>query len=135
MSRKPTTFATTINEGSSAVYTATLADENGTSIGSGAIDALTLTFSNVADGAIINTRDGQNVLNANNVSVSGGGALVFTLQPADTAIIVASPSVVVKNADGEVIEVHRATFQMNFNTTSYSTWDVDFIIRDLSKVT
>lgn len=124
MSTKPTTFPEIVNEQSSAVYTATLKDENGTVIGSGAIDSLTLTLSNVADGSIINSRDEQDALNANNVTVSGGGVLVLTLQPADTAII--DPT--------QDFELHRATFQMQFNTVSFSNWDVDFMIRNLSKV-
>ena len=124
MSLTPKTFDTCLNEQSTAVYTATLEDENGTSIGSGAIDAITLTLSNVADGAIINSRNVQNVLNLNDVTITGGGLLTFTLQPADTTIIDTTQD----------FETHRATFQMQFNSVSYHNWDVDFRIRNLTKV-
>ncbi len=125
MSATPTTFTEIINEASTAVYTAVLKDENAAVIPAASIDVLTLTLSNVADDAIINSRNGQNVLNANNVTVTAGGVLTWTMQPADTAIIDAT----------RTLETHRATFQMQFNTVSFSTWDVDLVVRNLGKVT
>ena len=125
MSAAATVLTPIVNEKSTAVYAANLTDENDVAIGSGVIDVLTMTLSNVVDGAIINARDGQDVLNTNNVTVSAGGALVFTMQPADTAIIDSTRDV----------EVHRATFQLQFNSVSYSTWDVEFTVRNLKKVT
>lgn len=125
MSTAATTFTTVINEKSSAVYTATLKDENDTAIGSGAIDALTITLVNKADGSTINSRLDQNALNANNVAVTGAGVLTYTLQEADTAI----------NDVDLATETHVATFKLQFNTTSYLTWDVEFTIRNLAQVT
>jgi hypothetical protein len=125
MATAATTFTTVINEGANAVYTATLQDENAAAIGSGDIDSLTLTLVNKADGSTINSRLDQNVLNANNVTVSAGGALVFTLQPADTAI----------NDVDLSTETHVATFKMQFNTVSFSNWDVEFTIRNMAQVT
>lgn len=125
MSKEPTKFEVIVNEKATAIYTANLQDENGTAIGSGAIDSLSLTLSNAADGSIINSRNGQDALNANNVTVTGGGVLTFTLQPADTAIL----------DDAVEYETHRATWQMQFNTVSFANWDIDIVVRNLSKVT
>jgi len=124
MSTTPTTFATVINEGSVALYQSSLVDELGVAIGSGRVDALTLTLANKADGSIINSRSDQNVLNANNVTVSAGGALAYVLQTADTAMI-----------DTDLpTETHVATFKMQYDTVSFSNWDVEFIIRNLEQV-
>jgi hypothetical protein len=208
MSVAPTIFLTPINEKSTAVYRVALKDENEQAIGSGSIDSLTLTFSDVGNGAIINSRQGQNILNANNVEVTiaptladGVGALVgahgqaartvsldgidatgalvpgdtlviaghsqrYTIQAPATAVAGAvtvdiEPGLAVPYADGAVVtlntggiltwtmqpldtaiqnvtlekEVHRATFEMQFNGVGYATWDVDFVVRNLSQVT
>ena len=125
MSSAPVTFTLVVNEGSIAKYSCSLEDENAASVGSGVIDSLTLTLVNKADGSIINSRSDQDVLNTNNVTVSAGGALVYLLQPADTAIIDTDLST----------ETHVGTFKMQFNTTGFSTWDVEFVIRNLAQVT
>lgn len=126
MSTEPKSFEHIINEGSTAIYTATVKDEAGTVIPSSAISALTLTLSNVADGEIINGRNAQDALNDNNVTMHPtSGLLTYTLQPLDTAI---------QDAD-EPFETHRATFQCTYNGgAGQSNWDVDFMIRNLSKV-
>lgn len=125
MSKTPTVFDRILREGSTAHYTAILKDEAGTVVPAAAIGALTLTLSNVADGAIINSRTGQNVLNQNNVTVDANGLLTYTLQPADTAI----------QDSTLAYETHRATFQCTFNSgAGQANWDVDFLIRNLSKV-
>ena len=76
-----------IFEGSTPKITATVKDEDGAALAASALQSLTLTYYNKADGAIINSRDGQDALNANNVTVSAAGALVWKLLAADTAII------------------------------------------------
>ena len=124
MSAAPTQFPETINEGSTAVYRSVLRDEEGVTIPDSVINTLTLTLSHVGTGAIINSRNGQNVLNANNVTVDGSGNLVFALQALDTVII----------DDTQSKEYHRATFQCRFDTNKHSNWDVDFRIRNLEKV-
>jgi hypothetical protein len=125
MSKGPKQFDTIINEGSTAKYTATLQDDAGAVLALTDVSALTLTLANVADGTIINSRDGQNVLNANNVTIDEtGGLLTYILQPLDTAI----------QDQDESYETHRATFQCTYNGTSQKNWDVDFLIRNLSGV-
>lgn len=126
MSKEPKAFDQMINEGNTAIYTATLKDEAGTVIPASAISALTITLSNVADGTIINSRNAQDALNANNVTIHAtSGLLTYTLQPSDTAI----------QDDEQPYETHRATFQCTYNAgAGQSNWDVDFMIRNLSKV-
>lgn len=125
MAIRPTSFPELINEQSTALYEAVLKDERAVPIGSGRLDALTLTLCNVVGNeAIINGRDGQNVLNQNNVTVDASGNLAFELQSADTAIQDAA----VKS------EIHRAIFRATYDGGKAMNWDVDFKIRNLSKV-
>ena len=73
----------------------------------------------------INGRNGQNVLNQNNVTVDENGLLVFNLQSDDGAII-----------GSEAYETHRAEFDCLFNGgADRSPWDVDFVYRNLTKLT
>ena len=127
MSVLPTQFdeTKTVNEGSSAKYTLPqLQDEDGVSILLADIDSLTITLCNLADGTEINSRTDQNALNANNVVVTTGGALTWNLQAADNLIVDGTLA-------ADVIEVHRATFKMRFNSVSFSNWDVDIPVRNL----
>jgi len=125
MAVSPTTFTTVVNEKSTAKYTATLKDEDGNIIPAANIVSLTLTLCEVPDGTIINSRNDQDVLNTNNVTVDSSGILIYTLQELDTIIV--NPAL--------ATEIHRATFKMTFNTTGKATWDVEFTIRNLVKVT
>ncbi|MDH3279916.1 MAG: hypothetical protein OEQ18_02160 [Gammaproteobacteria bacterium] len=126
MSKEPKAFDKIINEGNTSIYDLTLTDEEGTVIPASAISVLTLTLSNVADGAIINSRNAQDALNANNVTIHAtSGLLTYTLQPLDTAIQDTTLN----------YETHRATFQCTYNSgAGQSNWDVDFLIRNLSGV-
>ena len=124
MAIRPTIFALILNEQSTALYTATLHDERAAVIGSGRMDTLTLTLCNMVDGAIINSRNAQDVLNLNNVTLDASGNLEFVLQPADTAM-----------QDGTArTEIHRAIFQAAYDGGKQANWDVDFRIRNLTKV-
>ncbi len=91
MATKPlrgiSTTAFDVIEGATARYSAVLKDETDTVIPAASLTALTLTLYNVATGAIINSRNAQNVLNANNVTVDASGNLVWTVQPGDNAIV------------------------------------------------
>jgi hypothetical protein len=77
----------TINEQTSARYTATLVDETGAAIDGTALDSATLTAYDVATGTAIGARTAQDVKNANGVTISALGALVWTMTPADNAIL------------------------------------------------
>ena len=77
----------TVNEGATALYSATLKDETGTLINGPALDALTLTVYDVLTREIVNSRNYQDVLNKNNVTISATGDLQWTLTPADNVMI------------------------------------------------
>lgn len=101
MAIRPTSFLDVVNEQSTALYKAV----RGVAVGVSRVQTLTLTLCNTVDEAIINNRDGQNVLNQNNVSLDVDGNLAFELQPADTAMQDAS----VKS------EIHRAIFRVTYD--------------------
>ena len=75
-----------VNEGATARYTATLTDETGAAINGTALDSLVLTAYVADTGAILNSRNAQNVLNTNGVTIDAAGLLTWTLAPADNAI-------------------------------------------------
>jgi len=126
MSIGVTTFSKIIDEGSSATYTVTIQDEAQAEIPAGSMDSLTLTLKNRADDSTINSRLDQNVLNANNVTVSGLGVLTYTLQPADTTMV----------DQAREFETHRATFKLSANSGLITrNWEVDFTIHNLTQVT
>ena len=76
-----------VREKTTRRYTAVLKDETGAAVGSGSLSSLKLTLYNKVDGAIINTRNQQNVLNLNGVTVDASGNLTWTMDPADNPII------------------------------------------------
>lgn len=72
-------------------YTATLKDDTGTALPAASLSTLTLLLYVIkADGTKSYIRgsagSGQNVLNANNVTVSAQGAVVWSMQVADTTL-------------------------------------------------
>lgn len=94
-------------EGTTPVLTAKVTDEDGTTPISGeSLQTLTLTFYSLNDASypIINNRDGQNVLNQNDVTVDGSGNLTWNLQAADTAIL----------DDTLGMETHRGVFKWTY---------------------
>ena len=80
-----------INELATGRYTAVLVGNDGvTPIPGGTLSSLTLTLYAIkSDGtdAIINARNVQNVLNANNVTIDTGGNLVWLIQVGDTTMV------------------------------------------------
>jgi len=99
----PTPYLIEVTEGQTCIYTASLQNENGAAVGSATLSGARLTYYSVNTGAIINGRSSQNILNANNVTISAGGTLAWKLQEADVRIVDAPI------ADGAVI-AHRAVF-------------------------
>jgi hypothetical protein len=67
-----------------------LKDEDAANITLSAVTALVGTLTNHL-GAVVNSRSAQNMLNANNATVSADGAFVLELQVADTAAVEAGP--------------------------------------------
>lgn len=80
-----TAFA--VKERSTQKYTATIKDEADAAIAGTSLTTLTLTLYDEETGTILNGRDDQNVLNANNVTVDGAGLLTWTMQPLDNQIV------------------------------------------------
>lgn len=123
-------FNDVFNAGSTGLYTTILNDHLNQPIPLADIVSLTLTLTQIDKpatgpeiiGAIVNNREDQDVLNANNVTVhTTSGLLSFFIQSLDTAIIDAT----------KLYETHRATFQCTYNTANKLTWDADFLIRKL----
>jgi len=89
----PELLSNTLVEGTTGVYTFALADEAGSAIDPGFLDSLTLTAYDLDSNTIINNRDHQDILNANNgtVATDPGPPVATTvtleLQPADTVIL------------------------------------------------
>lgn len=75
-----------IDEGESADITATFVDLDADSLDKAAISTLTCTLLNAADGSVINSRNNQDIKDANNSTMTAGGVLTLRLQPADNAI-------------------------------------------------
>lgn len=74
----------TIPEETTAKYSATIKDENGNAIAASALDALLLTVYNAEDETTIRTT--MDALNANGVTVSEAGGLVWLMEPYETKI-------------------------------------------------
>lgn len=93
-----------VHEKESRFYDLTFTDQTGTQIALASMSALTLSlFLKDSDPIIyINSRNGQNILNANNVTIDSAGKITWAIQPADSAM---------QNADAQV-EVHVAIFTL-----------------------
>lgn len=115
-------------ERTTAVYSAVIEDDSGNPIPAASLSALTLTLYDVASGSIINSRDDQPVLNANNVTVDGSGNLAWTLQPVDNVIVGADIRV-----GGH--EYHVALFEGSYAGGDKS-WkhEVNIRVKNLGKV-
>jgi len=74
------------DSGTGAIYSGTVIDADGDAIPSGDLVSLTLTLRSAKDNSVINSRNVQNVLNANNVSIDSNGTLVWEIQPEDTTV-------------------------------------------------
>ena len=113
-----------VNEKTTARYQTTLLDETGVGIASGSFVSLSLTLYNVSTGAIINSRNSQNVLNANNVTISGSGLLTWTMVPNDNSII-----------GSEKTEHHKALFEGVYSTDKAVRYPIFIVVTNLTKVT
>ena len=95
-----------IAERTTAELTARLYDEVGNAIDVLLLTTLTLTLYVKDDPTtIINSRNGQNVLNINDVVVDSNGNLTWIMAPADNAII----------DDNDESEVHVALFEWTWS--------------------
>lgn len=116
-----------VREKTTVKYTATIKDENGTAIPAASLSSLTLTLYNMGSTArdIINSRDAQNVLNVNNVTIDSNGIITWSMQPNDNAIIDANKKT----------ERHRALFVFTWDAgAKKGTHLVDFDVENLEKI-
>ena len=76
-----------VDEGESAVITATLVDIGNTPIVKASLQTLTLTLRNASDLTVINGRNAQDILDANDGAVAADGTVTIKLGPADNPIV------------------------------------------------
>lgn len=115
----------TLNELTSASYTATLQDTDGNAIPVAAIVTAQLTLTDVDTGEVVNGRDAQNILNANNVTIHAtSGLLTWSIQPADNAVQTA----------GVQQELRRAVFDVVYNTDQRLVHETYWLVKNLSEV-
>lgn len=102
-----------IAEGGVGVYSGVLTQEDGvTPVPGVSITGLKLTLTDLRTRAVINSRNEQNVLNANNVTldvVGSTGELSWELQAADTPFLQLDPP----PEEGQV-EIHQAILEWNW---------------------
>lgn len=100
-------FNEKIAEESSGQLKFTLTDETGLAgtMSAGALTTMTLTLYLAEVLTIINGRNKQNVLNANDVVIDGSGVVTWTIKPADQAIIGSAPT-----------ENHLALFEWSWDS-------------------
>lgn len=114
------------SERTSAQYTATLQDALGVAIPLAVIVSAVLTLEDVATSTIINSRNAQNVLNANNVTIHAtSGLLTWSIQPEDNPIVTSS----------EEYELHRAVFSVVYSGTQRTVHEVYVLVRNMSRTT
>jgi hypothetical protein len=123
------TLSSTVVENTTGLYIFSLVDAAGQGLAASQIEALTLTYYDVASKAILNSREGQDVLNTNHVALEtvAGPPLVttitWTLQPADTVIL----------DDAWSIEPHAAIFRWTWDSgTRHGAHAVQFGIENVA---
>lgn len=76
-----------IDAGTTGEARYTLRDNDGAVIPSANLSTLTLTLRDARSGSIVNSRNAQDALNLNGVTVNSSGALVWTIGTADTTLL------------------------------------------------
>lgn len=115
----------TFHEKATTRVTAKITDEAAAALGSAALNTLTLTLYNFADGAIINSRNQQSILNANGGVVDASGNLTLTLAPADMVIV----------DTGLLLERHVALIEWTYaGGLKTGRQEVELMLRNLTKV-
>lgn len=110
-------------ENSTKVVTFTILDQAGDPVPSASLTAATLTLFDLQSGTggspaigVLNSRDGQDIKNAHNVTIHATSGLVtWTMQPADNIIV----------TERRQVERHRAMFTF---TWSGGSFDYEFEI-------
>ena len=112
------------------IYTFELVDQDGDAIDVGQLETVTLTYYDKETRQIINTREAQDILQANNVIIltDTGPPIVTTLrwdiQQEDTVII-----------DGRrELETHIALFEWTWATTRKGVHEVQFQVEQITYI-
>lgn len=117
----------TYAEGTTPDYEAQLVDKDNNAVPGDALDSLTLKYYQEYSEDVINSRNGESVHNANDVTLDDTGLLRWRLRPEDTVIL-----------DDELHqEPHLALFEFSYagpNGQEYGKHQVRFLITNLSKV-
>ena len=115
-----------IFEGTTPEITANLQDENGDAVAGSNLTTLTLTLFSRNDLSypIINTREDQNVLNVNDVTVDEAGLVTWSTQPEDTIVYDSNLK----------LEKHRAVFEWTYDSGAKNGKHIiDMTIKNLAK--
>ena len=114
-----------IKEQETGVFSFTIRDEDGVVIPASQLTAVLFTVYVPTSGAIVNTRNAQNVLNQNNVTISEAGVVAWTQQIADVTIL----------DDTLEMETHRCLFLFTWQGGARSKpYEVDFELENLAKL-
>ena len=98
---------TNVDEGESCDLTIVLYDATAVALVKASIITLTVTLLDQLTGAVINSRNAQDILDANGGALATDGTLVLRLQPLDNTNVNATPV-------GE-IEKHEVTIKWTWN--------------------
>lgn len=116
------TVRTEINEETTGRLRFPLLDEDAEAVALANLVTLTLTLYDADTGTIINSRNAQNVLNTNNVTVSSSGLVEWALQPEDTLLVGSS-----------ILEEHVALFRWTW-TGGQQSEEIRHYVRNLGFV-
>ena len=110
-----------VNQGETALYTATLRDTAGAAIASANMVSLTLDLFDKSSGTQINSRAAQDVLNTNNVTVHAtSGLMSWEIQAAD--------SVIVGTVTERRSEIHNARFTLTYDTDKVLVFEIPIVV-------
>lgn len=116
-----------VRESTAHKLTFTIYDEDGAPVPSSNLASLTLTLHLAETDEIVNSRNAQDVLNTNNVTVDVNGLVTWAVQPSDTTFLYASRK----------YEDHIALFEWTYPVGSGSRsghYEIRLLIRNRAYV-
>ena len=105
-----------VNQLTSTLYSTDLKDEEGAPVPS--LSSLKLYLFDVKSSAILNSRNGQSVLNLGGVLIDSQGHLEWQMSPEDNAIV----------NESVAQELHKAVFDAKWGSTKRMTWVVEILV-------
>ena len=117
-----TVLSSVIPEGATSLITGSLVDEAGAALGSGQLQAFTMTLYALVSGLpIINGRNDADILS----TIDAGGLWTITLTPADNAMVGSDAG----------LEQHRILLEWTYGAGAKAgKHEIDFPVRNLDKV-